>query len=233
MKEQLRISAKDLGAMALPDFCPRCFWIEWHSDSLPFPTPFAGIFSSIDSYTKKVTNIHHDKHNHIPKWFQKFGIKGVPQEVSKNFFIEDNATNIKLTGIPDEVLKDGKNYTILDYKTARFTEHQDELFPMYEIQLNGYAWIADQTGFSPVTKLGLVYYEPQTNLTLDSIQDFLRPTGFTMPFDANYRAVDLNVSKVKRLLKQSREIMDLKKPPKGKSDCENCESVKNLLELLN
>jgi hypothetical protein len=45
---QIRISGKDLGALALPDFCPRCFWIRRHApQGLPFQV-FPGIFSSID-----------------------------------------------------------------------------------------------------------------------------------------------------------------------------------------
>ena len=34
--EQVRISAKNLGAMALPDFCPRCFCLKPHARQLPF-----------------------------------------------------------------------------------------------------------------------------------------------------------------------------------------------------
>jgi len=29
---QLRISAKTLGELALPEFCPRCFWLKLHSE---------------------------------------------------------------------------------------------------------------------------------------------------------------------------------------------------------
>jgi len=50
--ENLKISAKNLGATALEDFCPRCYWIKLKmGNRLPFQS-FPGIFSSIDSYTK-------------------------------------------------------------------------------------------------------------------------------------------------------------------------------------
>ena len=46
---QLRISAKSLGELALPDFCPRCFWLKTKArGKLPFQI-FPGIFSSIDA----------------------------------------------------------------------------------------------------------------------------------------------------------------------------------------
>jgi len=45
---KLRISAKNLGELALSDFCPRCFWLKLHAKRLPFQI-FPGIFSSIDA----------------------------------------------------------------------------------------------------------------------------------------------------------------------------------------
>jgi len=43
---ELCISAKNLGEVALPDFCPRCFWLKLHARQLPFQI-FPGIFSAI------------------------------------------------------------------------------------------------------------------------------------------------------------------------------------------
>jgi len=78
------------------------------------------------------------------------------------YFLIDEETNIKLTGQPDEILKkkDG-SYSIIDYKTSKFTANQDSLHPMYKTQLNGYAYIAEKIGLSPVSQLVLLYYEPQ------------------------------------------------------------------------
>ena len=55
-RSDLRISAKNLGAFALPGFCPRCFWLQLRVENrLPFQI-FPGIFSSIDAYTKRVVH---------------------------------------------------------------------------------------------------------------------------------------------------------------------------------
>jgi hypothetical protein len=54
MTTQIRISAKNLGELAMPSFCPRCFWLKLRlNNRLPFQI-FPGIFSSIDSYTKTI-----------------------------------------------------------------------------------------------------------------------------------------------------------------------------------
>ncbi len=68
-----QISGKDLGDLAKPTFCPRCFWVKRKApEGLPFQI-FPGIFSSIDSYTKKV--VHHliDKHGRLPPSLAELG----------------------------------------------------------------------------------------------------------------------------------------------------------------
>lgn len=105
----------------------------------------------------------------------------------------DEETNVQLTGVVDEILqrKDG-SYFIVDYKTARFTANQDILLPVYKVQLNGYALIAEKCGLKPVTGIGLVYYEPQTNVTSDSLDLVLLDKGFHLPFKAHLLELELN-----------------------------------------
>ena len=77
MSNQIRISAKNLGALAMPDFCPRCFWLKLRMENkLPFQI-FPGIFSSIDSYTKNIVHSWFDTHGCCPVWLSELGeIKG-------------------------------------------------------------------------------------------------------------------------------------------------------------
>jgi len=160
--EQLRISGKHLGELSMKDFCPRCFWIKIHCKNLPFQI-FPGIFSSIDSYSKKITNRHFEKNKVVPDWINSIGeIESIVKVPSLNkFFVDDEETQIHLTGVPDEMFQlKNKSYVILDYKTARYTGNQDELLPMYEVQLNSYAYIAERIGLKPISWLGLLYYEP-------------------------------------------------------------------------
>ena len=88
-KEQIRISAKNLGQLALPDYCPRCFWLKL---KLQFKLPyqiFPGIFSSIDSYSKKITWSYYHKYGVVPPWFQPFGefIRPIPVPHFNKYFI--------------------------------------------------------------------------------------------------------------------------------------------------
>ena len=139
MAKPHRISGKDLGALALPDACPRCFWIRRRAGGkLPFQI-FPGIFSSIDAYTKRAVHGWFDVHGCAPPWLSELGeLSGyVNPPSSSKFQLLDPGTNILLTGIADGILvrPDG-SHVIVDYKTAKFTGNQEALFPMYETQLN-------------------------------------------------------------------------------------------------
>jgi hypothetical protein len=135
MPETITISAKNLGAVAMPEFCPRCFWIQMHAEGIPFQI-FPGIFSSIDAYSKRLVHGCFDCRQTAPAWLNPLGsVRGYrnPPHYSK-FSILDPATNIILRGTPDGILVMHDNsHVIVDYKTAKFTPNQDELFPMYEV----------------------------------------------------------------------------------------------------
>ena len=154
MKQELvKISAKQLGILALKDFCPRCFYLKL---KLQFELPyqiFPGIFSSIDSYSKKITWSYFEKYNKVPHWFSPFGkftgLAPIPHH--SNFFVVDSKTGIRLTGVPDDIfIMAGGRYFIIDYKTAKFTDTQDSLLPMYVVQLNSYAYIFEKLDMGTV-----------------------------------------------------------------------------------
>jgi len=94
-------------------------------------------------------------------WFDALGDLGVPIRVpgwSKSQTLDSQ--NV-LTGVPDEILRHPERGTwIGDYKTARFTETQNALTPLYVVQLNAYAFIAAKIGLGPVAGMGLIFYEP-------------------------------------------------------------------------
>jgi PD-(D/E)XK nuclease superfamily len=233
VSESLTISAKTLGAVDMPDFCPRCFWLEMHAEGFPYQI-FPGIFSSIDSYGKRLVHGWFDRHQSAPPWLRELGdLQSYrnPPHFSK-FRLEDRETNIVLRGTPDGILvRRDESYVIVDYKTARFTAHQDELFPMYDTQLNAYAFIAEPYGFSPVSGLALVYTEPVTDNAAVAKEANLTQAGFVMEFWAHIVPVDLKPKKIPALLRKVREIYDLKRPPKSRAGCANCALMKNLIEV--
>lgn len=107
------------------------------------------------------------------------------------------------------------------------------MLPVYKVQLNGYALIAEKCGLKPVTGIGLVYYEPQTNVTSDSLSLVLLEKGFHLPFRAHLLELELNPEQtVTRLLRKIRELADMEYPPNGICDCEDCQKLEGLVKLL-
>lgn len=233
MSDQIRIPAKTLGEIALPDFCPRCFWRKRHVSKLPYQI-FPGIFSSIDSYTKRVVHGWFDNYGSAPPWLQGLGdlagYKNAPHY--SKFNIMDCKTNIMLTGSPDDIfLRRDNSHIIADYKTAKYTGTQDALFPMYEAQLNAYAFISEQRGPKPISGLALVYMEPVTDDDAAKDDGNLRGNGFAMGFSANVHTINLDIGIIPLLLREARRIYDLNAAPLGRSDCRDCPLVDELATL--
>ncbi len=219
-----RISAKNLGALAMGDFCPRCFWIDYRLGSIP--SPFPGIFSSIDAFTKRTVRNYIRQHATLPRWGAAIGeISGFVDIKTKEFRFHDKVSDSLLTGVPDEVLKmsDG-TYTILDYKTARYTEGQDALLPIYEVQLGAYKFIAEKTGYSPVLGLDLVYFEPPENdpKKLEKATE----EGFTMNFSAKVVPIKKQVN-VLGLLRKAKAIYS-GEIPEGLPGCQSCAALSTI-----
>lgn len=231
MGDALQISGKDLGEIALGSFCPRCFWIKRHVKKLPFQI-FPGIFSSFDAYTKKVIHAHIDRHGALPSWLGEVGeVTGYrdPPHWSK-FKRTVDEHGIVLTGAPDAVfVARDSSFVIADYKTARYTKGQDELLPMYEVQLNAYAYIGQACGLGPVSRLALIYMEPATDDGAAIDPSNTRSDGFAIGFTAQVHMVPLDLGRVESALATARAIYVEGAPPAGRLGCKDCEAVAGLI----
>ncbi|MCL4307890.1 MAG: PD-(D/E)XK nuclease family protein [Candidatus Thermoplasmatota archaeon] len=162
-----------------------------------------------------------------PRWgpLPRTSLPPAPQK----FFIDDDATGIRLTGTPDGILvrADGRK-VIVDYKTAKHTEAQDELRPIYEVQLNGYARIAEARGLGPVDRLALVYTEPITDGPPGLFESARTEEGFVMGFRATLEDVPLDPDLLPPLMRRAREIYDAPRPPRRSPGCEDCDRFAQL-----
>jgi len=200
---------------------------------LPFQI-FPGIFSSIDSMTKKVVAVHYQKYNRVPDWLKPFGPLGEPLPVPHHskFQTLDTKTNCLLTGTPDALFRrpDG-TLVILDNKTSRFTNNQDKLLPMYATQVNAYARIAERIGMGRVSGLGLIYFEPLTDVDASTIDSVVLDNGFAMKFNAKLLPLTLEPKSIPPLLRRVRAIHDLPTPPDGWTGCKDCLLLDGLVKI--
>lgn len=227
-----QISGKDLGALYRKDFCPRCFWLSRHH-KLPWQR-FPGIFSSIDSYTKRLIDDHFQTTGAPPPWIA--GLKDIvglhPVAGAHAFFMIDPSTQIKLTGTPDVVFKlRDDSLMIADYKTARLTKNQDELGPVYEVQLNAYRLIAKACGWPEVSRLALIYTEPPDKD--DPLRpEFHTPEGFRMNFKSKFKEIPIQPKLTPALLQKADQIFQLSNPPNAAVACGDCTKMETMLTAL-
>ncbi len=225
------ISGGNLGGLALPGFCGRCFWLGLHRD-LPFQMGLPGVFSSIDAFTKNAVRVHFGREGRLPPWFPDIGpVAGYePALSSRKFRSADPGTGVLLTGVPDDIfrLRDNSLH-IVDYKTSRFTETQDSLRPKYDVQLNSYAWIAERLGMGRVSGLSLLYLEPATG----GDAGVPGAPGPAMRFTPRRVEVRLQPDRLlPPLLRRFRDLHAAPSPPPGAPGCEDCAALEGLLGAL-
>ncbi len=231
--DQINISAKVLGQAALEDFCPRCFWIILKvANKLPWQI-FPGIFSSIDAYTKKCVHALIEKGPDNPSWLDAMGeiVAWHKAPHFSKFKTTIPEYGITLTGVADDIfeLVDG-SFVIPDYKTAKYTETQDKLLPMYSIQLNGYKVIAEAGDFKNVSGLWIVYFQPETEEVF--AKGMTGSNGFPMTFTAKPVQIKIDREGFDAALKRTREIYDMQKIPDGTTGCKDCENLQRILDIV-
>jgi hypothetical protein len=106
------------------------------------------------------------------------------------------------------------------------------MFPVYETQLNAYAYIAEHTGYGGVSGLALVYTEPVTDgatVARDDIQD---SGGVDLRFAPRIKWVTLDLATIPPLLAKARAILDQTVAPAPWPGCKDCERLDRLRALL-
>ncbi len=232
-----RFSSKTLGELAMPSFCPRCFWIRMKlGNRVPFRTPPPGIFSSIDSYTKRYIEKLLDLGrlaNLIPELSNASKIvKAVLPEMRHDY----PGGTAFLTGVPDAIFSNlDSSFTIADYKTARFTEAQRSMLPLYEVQVRAYAVLARSSGLKPLNALLLIYLEPLTGDESLSVELDAHPghSGeISIRLQPFVHSIKQNEYEVFQLLEKADRLLQLPDPPDPNPYCQNCKEIDRLKNLF-
>ena len=193
-----------------------------------------GIFSSIDGYSKRAILAYFETNGHFPPWIagRWADARPLPTPHHSTFRLTDPETGIVLTGVPDLILGlPNDKLAILDLKTARYSKHQDFLLPMYQVQLVGYALIAESLGMGTVEALGLVYGEPPANDNNRGLDALVDDRGFSMPFKATAMPIQLDRALIPPLLRKAKDILEIEKVPEGREGCKECRLVGDLVEI--
>jgi hypothetical protein len=197
---------------------------------------FPGIFSTIDRYNKLIVESYFERERCLPAWLGQLGeVKTyVPPPHWRKFSIFDEATQVTLRGEADGIFRmvDG-SHTIVDYKTAKYTAGQEELFDVYQAQLNGYAYIGERLALSPVSQLALIYMEPVTDASTAQAPHLVSDLGFSMGLTATVVPVEVKPDQmIPTLLQMARELNDMPSPPGGHPGCNDCRRLDDLVRSV-
>jgi hypothetical protein len=85
-----------------------------------------------------------------------------------------------------------------------------------------------------VTKLGLLYFEPQAIRELeDGLDTALVTDGFMMQFSPRYLEVECQPQEIlPPLLQEVKRLFHLQKPPSSTGECQDCQRLKQMTETL-
>ena len=242
---KITLSPSEIGKALVEDFCPRCFWFTKKfpiKDKHPFSSPMAGILGITDKYVKDVVKWHVQVLNQLPTWILNQLKKFYPHLDFDNIrLIKPAIWQVSLfngacllRGQADEIIEfsDGSLF-IIDYKTAALTDYQTKLRPLYEAQLNAYAYLANKKLGKPVLGLALVYFDPEYKDLNDEVMLHRTKEKFLFGFNPTVVPVKLMDSEwVEDLCQTLFKILSLDTPPEGKSNCEGCNLLQDWLNKI-
>ena len=148
--------------------------------------------------------------------------------------MSDPASGVTLRGEADGIFRmaDG-SYTIVDYKTSKFSNAQRAMLRSYQTQLNAYAYIGERLHLSPVGRLALVYMEPLGGEEAAADPALVDDRGFSMGFEATVVDVALKPDAlIPPLLERVRQMAQTETPPEEVADCKDCQAMGGLLAAL-
>lgn len=232
--EQLRISAKQLGNLAKENFCPRCFYLGY---KIHFKYPgaiFAGILSKMDAIQKKSVVKYYEKNGHLPQWLEAEGIIGKPLKSPGPKRFTTTINGIVISGSIDLLLETPTGeLIIIDFKTSSPKNGYDPFMPVYEVQLQGYAKIAEDMGLGKVAGIYLVYFSAKTQVEEDNVMDYVGEEQLQVSFDIEVKKLDLKPEEtLPPLIEAFKEIITAEEIPEGQPGCSECEKLDMILDLL-
>jgi hypothetical protein len=194
-----------------------------------------GIVGQADTYIKWVVNTHRQQTGSLPSWlidalknsFPDLDFRSVRFVNTAKWQFSLFDARCVLAGKADAIWEfpDGR-WFIADYKMASITQTQERLLPLYQAQLNAYAYLAQQLQRKTVVGLALIYFEPEHNVQAVNDLDLLQRTKGQMilGFRCTVVPVDLHPTNwVEELCRRVFSILSLTTPPTGKEGCQGCQ----------
>jgi hypothetical protein len=224
MSTPLKLSPSDFAF--LYQECKRCFYLKVVRKFNRPRSAMPGIFSVIDSRMKECFHAERTENivGDLPPGQVAMGGKWVQ---SKPIEFPGSDTTIYIRGSFDTVLRfDDDTYAVIDFKTSRVKS--SHVFT-YSRQLHAYAYALENPApgklhLSPVTKLGLLVYEPQDFANLGS-------GNANLSGALSWMEINRDDTAFLKFLDKVRQILELPEPPPPSEKCLWCKYRDDSREL--
>lgn len=229
-----RVSPSQLGALASPEACRRCYYLLLRSNFKKvhgFPMP--GVMHGLDKCEKQVAAATLSILNGLPEFYGPFrsATRVLP---IKRVSAHHKETGVNVYGNPDLVLSSNDGTVmVLDNKTASPKDETHPLFLNYRAQLNIYGYALEYgTDALSVSRLGLLHYEYEPVEDEDAVE-LISDEGIRVPFKATVIEVPYDPKTILTpLLTEYRELLEMESPPASTSDCADCDLLNEWREWL-
>jgi hypothetical protein len=236
MSEELAITPRNLGAVNLATYCPRCFKYLLHQRfHPPFNSFGAAIFSDMQKSQEAVIGYHLAKNGRLPKELSPFCncVARTDFPHSWQNYGYQHKSGIRLYGAPDEIFDcDDDTICVIDLKTAHVKEKADPFYPQYQCQVIGYADIAENgLGLGKVSKGGLIYWEAQLGDVQKNPSAHYSQGALSVDFTPATKEIEIDYSVIDKAIKEAKKIWNTRGVPEGRAKCTDCKKLDLLFAI--
>ena len=204
----MRVSVTSL---SLVNECPRCLWLSVRMRRSR-PSMFSSLPGGLHKNIEKEVEVYAWR-GEKPPWMQH--IRGKLLTVRKK--LEYDFDGITLVGILDDLMKvDTGGYMIIDYKTSRAPYDQSKAEKYYGLQMDCYALLLEENGYSPVNEAVLIFFTPSlTGMGHDIMET-------KIPFQVHTVRMAADSLRAHRALVRAREVVMHDREPMPSKTCPWC-----------
>jgi len=158
------------------------------------------------------------------------------QPVTPKRWQVDFDEGFSLVGEPDAIWEfPNGRWFIADYKMASLSQAQERLLPLYQTQLNVYAYLAEKLRRRHIAGLALVYFEPESSDQALADHDLFWRTQRQLILGFRCKVVPVEVKTadwLETLCERVFEILSSPNPPKGRQGCQGCQAMAEWLTRI-
>lgn len=204
----MRVAVTEL---SLVNECERCLWRSVRLRRAR-PSMFSSLPGGLHKILEKEVEVYAWR-KEKPPWLQH--ILGELLTVRKK--LEYDYNGITLVGILDDLMKTyTAGYTIIDYKTSRSPYDLAKAEKYYQIQMDGYALLLEENGYSPVNDAVLIFFSP----SLSGMGHDVMETQ--IPFRVHTVRLNVSLSRAREVLGRVRNIVMQDREPMPSQTCPWC-----------